>query len=92
MQDRVITKPVPKGELEAELGRRFRLARERAEVRLTDVASHLGCSINTVRWHEAGTRLLRVDDVVRFARLIGCDPSDLVKEPIEDAEAEGEPR
>lgn len=71
------TRPVPAGEVEVALGRRFREVRKRQNVRLVDVATSLGCSINTVRWHEAGARMLRTDDLVRCAVIMGVDPAEL---------------
>lgn len=72
------TKPIPRGDLEVALGRRFRSVRRASGVRQIDVAKRLGLSINTVRWHEAGARLLRVDELMRAAEIIGCDPVNLI--------------
>lgn len=71
------TKPVPAGDVELALGRKFREIRKRQKVRLMDIADGLSCSINTIRWHEAGARMLRTDDLVRCARIMGVDPSEL---------------
>jgi len=78
------TKPVPAGEVEQALGRRFREVRKRQKIRLVDIASGLQCSINSVRWHEAGARMLRTDDLVRCARIMGVDPSELTAIPSND--------
>lgn len=79
------TRPEPKGEIELELGRRFRREREEASITLADMAAKLRVSINTVRWHEAGARCLRADDVVRAAGFMGCEPSHLVQDrPVEE--------
>lgn len=75
------TKPVPAGEVEVSLGRRFREVRKRQKVRLLDLSQALGCSINTVRWHEAGARMLRTDDLVRCAGVMGVDPAELTVNP-----------
>lgn len=79
------TKPVPAGDVEVALGRRFREVRKRQKVRLTDLAEGLGCSINTVRWHEAGARMLRTDDLVRCATIMGVEPAELTVSPQEAA-------
>ena len=71
------TKPIPAGEVEVALGRRFREVRKRQKVRLMDLADALSCSVNTIRWHEAGARMLRTDDLVRCARVMGVEPSEL---------------
>jgi transcriptional regulator with XRE-family HTH domain len=61
------------------LGDRFREVRTSRGVLLREVAKGLDVSINTVRWHEGGARMLRVDQLVRAAKIIGVDPSDLLK-------------
>jgi transcriptional regulator with XRE-family HTH domain len=73
------TRPEPRGAVEAALGARFRLMRRQQKVSLLAVAQGLGCSINTVRWHEAGARMLRTDDLVRAALIIGVDPAELTR-------------
>lgn len=67
------TRPEARGPLEAALGARFRAVRKAHKVTLHDLANGLGCSVNTVRWHEAGARMMRTDDIVRAADIIGCD-------------------
>lgn len=79
------TKPVPAGEVEQALGRRFREVRKRQKVRLLDLSQALGCSINTVRWHEAGARMLRTDDLIRCAGVMGVDPAELTVNPPQEA-------
>jgi transcriptional regulator with XRE-family HTH domain len=72
------TKPVARTPLEEALGAAFRAARRANKVSLTAMAQKLGCSINTVRWHEAGARSLRADDLVRAADIIGVDATVLL--------------
>ena len=82
------TKPTPAGHVEQALGQRFREVRKRQKVTLIDLSKHLGCSINTVRWHEAGARMLRADDIVRCAEFMRVDPFELVTAPGSDAPKE----
>lgn len=72
------TKPNPKGDLEAKLGAQFRDTRRARGVWLRPLSKLLGVSVNTVRWHEAGARMMRTDDIVRAAEIIGVSPADLV--------------
>lgn len=72
------TIPKPKGDLEARLGARFRAVRTSHGLRLMDLVERLGAHINTIRWHEAGARMMRVDDLVRAAEAIGVSPADLI--------------
>lgn len=79
----------PAGPLQASIGAIFKAKRRaaRPKVNLVDMAKHLGCAINTVRWHEAGTRMMRVDDIVRAAAFLGCAFSDLMPDdPVPDPE------
>lgn len=75
-----VTKPVPAGELTKEIGEIFKVKRRKAKVSLESMASGLGCSINTVRWHEAGARMLRADQIIVAAEIIGCEPRELLPE------------
>ena len=78
------TVPIPEGEFEEALGQRLRYERRAKGVWLRDLARELGVSVNTVRWHEAGARLMRLDLVVRSAQIIGIHPSRLITdEPTE---------
>lgn len=62
------------------LGRRFREARQRHGVPLSVLATRLGLCVNTIRWHEAGDRMLRTDQLVAAAAIIGCEPIDLIED------------
>lgn len=73
-----MTRPIPAGELEERLGAAFRAARLAAGVTLDEMARRLDCSVNTVRWHEGGARMLRADNLIRAASIIGCDPAILL--------------
>lgn len=86
------TKPIPAGDVEQALGQRFREVRKRQKVRLVDLASGLQCSINTIRWMEAGARMLRTDDLVRAARIMGVDPAELTSITVNDNGGGGDAR
>lgn len=72
------TKPLPRGDIEAALGERFRVVRRTNKVWLKDLAKHLDCSVNTLRWHEAGARMMRADMLARAANVIGVAPEELM--------------
>jgi transcriptional regulator with XRE-family HTH domain len=74
------TIPIPRSELEARLGERFRVERKRADVRLRELAETLGVSINTIRWHEYGARMMRADLIVRAAGRMGVEPGVLLED------------
>jgi transcriptional regulator with XRE-family HTH domain len=73
------TKPQPKGEVEMALGEQFRAVRRRQKVWLRDLAAKLECSVNTVRWHEAGARMMRADMIVKAAEFMGVLPEELMQ-------------
>jgi transcriptional regulator with XRE-family HTH domain len=70
--------PVPRGEMEASIGARFRDIRKGCRVALKPLAAHLRCSVNTVRWHEAGARMMRADLIVRAAEFMAVNPQELL--------------
>lgn len=72
------TKLEPRGEIEAALGEQFRVVRRRQKVWLKDLSNRLDCSVNTIRWHEAGARMMRADMLVRAAEIIGVPPQELM--------------
>lgn len=72
------TVPKRAGEVEACLGATFRAERKARGVSQGRIAKGLGVSINTVRWHEAGARSMRLADIVRAACIIGCRPEALI--------------
>lgn len=72
------TIPQSKGELETALGAQFRETRRANHVWLRELSRQLGVSVNTVRWHEAGARMMRADLIVRAAEIIGVSASELV--------------
>lgn len=72
------TKPHPKGELELNLGGKFREVRRSKRVWLRDLADKLGVSVNTIRWHESGSRMLRSDLLIRAANAMEVDPCVLI--------------
>jgi len=73
------TKPQPKGEVEMALGEQFRAVRRRQKVWLRDLAAKLECSVNTVRWHEAGARMMRADMIVKSAEFMGVSAEELMQ-------------
>lgn len=72
------TRPTAIGEREAAIGALMRAARKRQRVGLRPLAEHLQCSINTIRWHEAGARMMRADMLSRAADFIGVPPAELI--------------
>lgn len=73
------TKPQPKGEVEIALGEQFRTVRRRQRVWLRDLAAKLDCSVNTLRWHEAGARMMRAEMIVKAAEFMGVPPEELIQ-------------
>lgn len=84
------TKLEPRGEIEAALGAQFRTVRRRQKVWLKELSRRLDCSVNTIRWHEAGARMMRADMLVRAAEIIGVQPQELMP-PATQGEANGNP-
>ena len=78
------TTPIPAGDLEQRLGAHFRMIRKQRKVSLIALAEGLNCSINTIRWHEAGSRMLRLDDVVRAAELLGVSHEKILNLPTQE--------
>lgn len=70
--------PVARGEMEAGIGARFREIRKSCKASLKPLAEHLECSVNTVRWHEAGARMMRADLIVRAAQFMKVNPQELL--------------
>ncbi|CAB4130394.1 HTH_XRE domain containing protein [uncultured Caudovirales phage] len=68
------------------MGALFRAERRRNRVWLKDMAKALGVSVNTIRWHENGARMMRSDLLVRAAEIMGVDPAILLRaeQPKED--------
>ena len=65
------------------LGKHFRHYREAANITLRDMARRMGMSINTIRWHEAGIRLLRVHDLWKASNILGVTPDRLLDPKID---------
>lgn len=84
------TKLEPRGDIEAALGAQFRTVRRRQKVWLKELSRRLDCSVNTIRWHEAGARMMRADMLVRAAEIIGVPPHELMP-PATQGEAHGNP-
>lgn len=72
------SKPTAKGQTERLLGERFRSVRRSRKVWLLDLSKALNVSVNTIRWHEAGARMMRSDLIVRAAEVLNVTPDDLL--------------
>lgn len=70
--------PDPKSPLHFALGQQFQKVRRECQVWQPDLAKAIGCSINTIRWHEMGIRMLRTDMLYKAARAMNVDPSTLM--------------
>lgn len=77
------TIPVARSPEAARLGDAFRAMRKARGLSLTDMAKALQCSINTVRWHEAGATLFRADMMERAAGHLQCTVDELMTGPSE---------
>lgn len=71
------------------LGALFRQLRKKRQMTLHQMAARMGLSINTIRQHEAGTRLLRVPEIWRAAEVLRVNPNILttIKPHREEAHA-----
>lgn len=65
--------PVASSDANRVIGEAFRVARERKRVSLLNLSREIDCSVNMLRWHEAGARMLRVDLVYAAARALDAD-------------------
>ncbi|CAB5220209.1 HTH_XRE domain containing protein [uncultured Caudovirales phage] len=72
------TKPVKGSKLQQMMGEKFLRVRSHYGVTLQTLSDEMQCSINTIRWHEAGHRCLRADGLAKAAAIIGCCPTDLI--------------
>lgn len=68
---------------EQRLGRNFRRYRRAKKLTLRQMADELGCSINTIRYHEGGSRLLRVKEIWRAASILGVAANKLLDPKVE---------
>jgi len=67
------------------LGRRISEARGRAGLTLRALATRLGVDHSTLANYESGRRPLRVTQLMRIARALGCAPAALLIDPPEAA-------
>lgn len=72
------TTPTPADAQCKAYGEAFRAARKGAGRTLLATAKALSCSVNKVRWHEAGDTMLRLDELHDAAEFFGCQVADLV--------------
>ena len=68
------------------LGRAFRFYREAAGITLRAMSRKMGMSINTIRMHEAGARIMRVEDVWRAAKILGVTNDRLLDPKLDPTE------
>lgn len=68
------TRPIGGTSVQKQIGDLFLRARCEKGVSQKQIADGMRRSINTVRWHEAGARSFRADDLVLAAEIIGCSP------------------
>lgn len=72
------TKIEPQDELSGAIGRLFRGVREERGVTLQQLSDAIGRRMNVIRFHEAGFRLMRADDLTRAAIAMGVAPRTLM--------------
>lgn len=72
------TTPSPKNAALAALGANFREVREQKGVSLLRLARHLKCSVNTIRWHEAGDTMMRLDRIQAAAAFLNVSAETLM--------------
>lgn len=72
------TKEIEVNPQAARLGKAFRFYREAANLTLRDMAERMSMSINPIRHHEAGIRLLRIPELWRAADVLGVTPDRLL--------------
>jgi hypothetical protein len=77
----VTTKAEPVSQLAALLGSEHRRVREAHNVSLEALAAHIERSVNVIRYHENGTRPMRVDDLCMSADFMGVSAAMLVVSP-----------
>lgn len=68
----------PKNDHCLALGRLFRDRREQRKISLHVMSRAIGLCVNTIRRHEAGNMMLRVDDLEHAAGILGVDPARLL--------------
>lgn len=71
----------PKDDRCAALGRQFRSTREAAGLTLRALAPSVGVCFYTIRKHEAGMMMLRIDDLIRAAEAMRVPVDELVVTP-----------
>jgi transcriptional regulator with XRE-family HTH domain len=60
------------------IGGKFKAVRRRQRCWLAELARELGCSINTIRWHEMGIRMMRADMIIAAAKAMRVQPAELL--------------
>ena len=65
-------------DLTKRLGEQFRLIRESREVGLRPLAAQIGITVYCIRRHEAGTMMLRTDDLYKAAKALRVRPAELL--------------
>lgn len=67
----------PIGEAEAAIGKRFKEARDNAGFTLRALAEAIDVSVNTIRWHEVGSRVMPTEACLKAARLFKVDAHEI---------------
>lgn len=84
------TQLVAQDDLSAALGRLFRSVREERGVTLQALSDAIERRMNVIRFHEAGVRLMRADDLTRAALAMGVAPRSLMLPHGDASEVEGD--
>jgi len=83
------TQLVAQDDLSAAIGKLFRSVREERGFTLQRLSDEMERRMNVIRFHEAGVRLMRADDLTRAALAMGVAPRSLLLAQGDAAEAEG---
>jgi transcriptional regulator with XRE-family HTH domain len=73
------TVPMPAGDLQVAIGMRFRKLRKSKKMSLITLSKQLRCSVNSIRWMEAGHRMMRFDHIVLAAQILGIPAEEFTK-------------
>lgn len=68
----------PQDVLSQRLGAQFRMLREQSGLSLRDLSARMGLSLWCIRRHEAGTLMLRADQLFRAATHFKVRPTELL--------------
>lgn len=85
-----MTDDLGRDERAVRLGTVFRAYRKRRKITLREMSSLMDLSINTIRLHEAGTRLLRLPEIWNAAAILRVKPKALLNTEIQKERANAE--